>query len=76
VRQSFGAILTQGLQEPVTHRSRPFFRDHQRAVDQTREQMDDLVALDRLTGADDLSGFQRPAAHEYRQSIEQGSLGL
>jgi len=50
--------------------------DHQRLVDQPREQVEQRLLVDPVARADVLHRVQAEAAGEHRQAVQQAALGL
>ena len=70
-------VLPDGLQKTKPRFTRLFlFEDDEGFVDEIREQVQHLVLIDRVSLADELCGFQSPAAREDRKSTEKYSLSF
>ena len=74
--ESFAGILTDGLQQPVAHGSAVLLADHQRFVDQRREQIEYGARRNSVAGRRYLGGLEGPAAGEHRQAPQHRPLGL
>ena len=74
--ESFAGILTDGLQQSVAHGSALMLADHQRFVDQRREQVEYGARRNGVAGGHHLGGFEGPSAGERRQAAQHGPLVL
>ena len=72
--QPLEPVLAHGLEQAVADLGVPLLGDHQRLVDQRAEQVEHVLALDRLAGADLLGRLEREAAGEDGQAAQQRPL--
>ena len=69
-------ILAHGFEQAVAGPGVALLGEHQRLVDQRAEQLEHLLALDPVAGADLLGSLERKAAGEDREAAKQGPLGI
>ena len=69
-------VLTDRLEHPVSNSHAALLGEHERLLDQCREQVEHRVAIELLAGADLFAKVEREPTHEHAQTTEQKSLGL
>ena len=74
--EAFLAVLADRLQQPVAGVGPGVVGNDQRPGDQVREQLEDVVALDRITRAHRLDRVERAATGEHRQAVQEPLLGF
>ena len=67
-------VLPHRLQQPVSRWAAGVLGDNERLVNEQRELIEDLVALQVLVGDDGLRGVEVESAEEHRQSAEEHAL--
>ena len=67
-------VLAHGLEQAVADLRVPVLGDHQRLVDQRAEQVEHVLALDPLAGADLLGRLEGKAAGEHGEAAKQRPL--
>ena len=72
--QPLEPVLAHGLEQAVAHPGLGALGDHQRLVDQRSEQVEHVLGLDSLAGADRLCRLEGKAAGEDGQAAKQGPL--
>jgi hypothetical protein len=65
--QAFAGILAHRLQHVVSPACRALLERYQRLIDQSLQQLRDLLRVDAAEGTYLLCGAQRPAAGEHRE---------
>ena len=74
VDETLFAVLANRFQQPVA-RLGAVVGDHEGTRHQAREQLEHLVAVDRITRAHRFGGLQRATSREHRQAAQQPLLG-
>ena len=74
--EAFLAVLADGLQQPEAGIGAGVVGNDQRPGDKVREQLQDVVALDRITGADRFGRVERAAPGKGRQAVQESLLGF
>ena len=75
VDEALFAVLANRFQQPVP-RLGAVVGDDERTRHQAREQLEHLVAVDRITRAHRFGGLERAPSREHRQAAQQPLLGL
>ena len=75
--QPVAAVLTHRLEKPISSSSRSrVLDDHQRLVDEMRQQIQHVVLLDAVARADILRRFETPSTGKDRELAQQPAFGL